>query len=61
MKKILDVFTKNQIKVAIKTLQMPDAILNYLACFSGPTKEDAREVLRENGWTDKEIEKLENK
>ncbi len=46
MKRKLSVPEQHQLRVARKTLNMPDAILNYLnACSGGMTKDEARQVV----------------
>ena len=46
-KRELSIFDKNQLKVARKTLRMPDEIVNYLSLFSNcPGKEEAREIVK---------------
>jgi hypothetical protein len=54
-----DVPTQHQIKIAISTLKMPDAMA---AVMGGPNKEQARDILRTKaGWSDKRIADLEGK
>jgi hypothetical protein len=46
-KRELSVFEKHQLKIARKTLAMPDAMLNMMNLVSsGPTKEEAREIIQ---------------
>ena len=50
-----DIFERRQLQISKKTLRMPNAMANI----SGQSKEEAREVLEEFGYTKKEIERLE--
>ena len=57
MKKPMDLFSHHHIEVAKKTLRMPDAMVGVMG---GINKEESRRILREKGWTDKQIHKHEH-
>ena len=44
-KRKMDIFDRNQLKVARETLKMPDALVNYFSMSDGITKEYARQVI----------------
>jgi hypothetical protein len=47
MKRVLSVPEKHQLKIARKTLRMPDAVADYLSAVSNsPSKLEAREIIR---------------
>jgi hypothetical protein len=52
----MDVFTKHQIAIAKKTLTLSDAGALILG---GMTKDQARQVLRDNGWSEDRISAFE--
>jgi hypothetical protein len=59
-----DVFWKNQVKVARSTMNMPDAILDYLNAANprgGMTKEQAKEILRIDSAKKKMVKKIKTK
>jgi len=48
---MIDIFWKHQVAIAKKTINMPDAVLDYLnTCspYGGMTKERAREILKKD-------------
>jgi hypothetical protein len=52
----MNVFTKHQVAIAKKTLTLSDAGALVLG---GMTKDQARKILKDNGWSDSRISKLE--
>lgn len=50
-----DVFTKHQIEVAKRTMNTPDAIVNFIGKI---TKAEAKEILLKNGWSEQKIKAL---
>lgn len=54
----MNVFTKHQLAIAKKTLMLSDVGAFILG---GMTKDKARDVLRENGWSDSRIQEFETK
>lgn len=53
---MLDVFKKHQIIIAKKTLKMNDIGARIMG---GMTKDEAREILKNSGWTNERIKQLE--
>ena len=54
--KSLSVPEKHQKNIALKTLRMPDAMVGVMG---GMDKEQAREFLKEIGYTDAQVRRLE--
>jgi hypothetical protein len=52
----LSVPERHQLRIALQTLKMHDAAANVMG---GPNKEEAREILKRFGYTDQQIQKLE--
>ena len=52
-----DVFSRRKIQIAKQTLVMHDAAVGVMG---GPSKDEAREILRAAGWSDAKIQALEN-